>query len=310
MTDIYSVMAKESGERIDALLAQEIEGLTRSQAVRLIDAGLVTLDGRPVKKNHRTASGDIFVACIPKPCDTELIAENIPIDIVFEDEDLIVVNKARGMVVHPGPGHESATLVNALLHHCGDSLSGIGGEKRPGIVHRIDKDTSGLLVVAKNDWAHRFLSAQLADRSLKRTYEAIVHGEMGEDKGSVNAPIGRHRTDRKRMAVTKCGRSAVTHYEVISRYKAYTHVRFMLETGRTHQIRVHMAHLSHPILGDMVYGPGGNKKTNKGLKGQCLHACALSFVHPRDNLPREFSAELPEYFVDVLSRIHTIIDTP
>ena len=301
MTNTYTIKAQESGERIDALLAQEIDEITRSQAARLIADGAVTLRCAPIKKNHRVTAGEIFVVKIPEAEDTELVAEEIPLDIAFEDDDLVVVNKPRGMVVHPAPGHTSGTLVNALLWHCGDSLSGIGGEKRPGIVHRIDMDTSGLLIVAKNDYAHRFLSAQLADHSLCRTYEAVVCGRIKEPDGIIDAPLGRHPTDRKRMAVTeRSSKNAVTHYEVIARYEGYTHVQCRLETGRTHQIRVHMTYIGHPLLGDMVYG---RKRAEKGLEGQCLHARTLRFIHPRTNEPCEITSELPLYFKDVLSRL-------
>ncbi|MEA4896020.1 MAG: RluA family pseudouridine synthase [Oscillospiraceae bacterium] len=301
MTDTYTIKAKESGERIDALLAQEIDDLTRSQAARLIEEGKVTLNCASIRKNHRVAAGEVFVVEIPEAEDTEIEAENIPLDIAYEDDDLIVVNKPRGMVVHPAPGHTTGTLVNALLWHCGDSLSGIGGEKRPGIVHRIDMDTSGLLIAAKNDYAHRFLSAQLVDHSLSRTYEAVVIGRIRDDKGTIDAPIGRHHSDRKRMAVTdRNSRSAVTHYEVIARYNGYTHIRCFLETGRTHQIRVHMAYIGHPLLGDEVYGRKGREK---GIEGQCLHARTLRFIHPRTNKSREVTSELPPYFTEVLSRL-------
>lgn len=300
MTETYTVIARESGERIDALLAQEIEALTRSQAVRLIAAGEVTLRCEPLKKNHRTAAGDIYVVEIPEPEETTLVPQDIPLNIVFEDSDVIVVNKPRGMVVHPAPGHPDRTLVNALLWHCGDSLSGIGGEKRPGIVHRIDMDTSGLVIAAKNDYAHRYLSAQLADHTLARTYEAVVCGRLREDSGTIDAPIGRCPGDRKRMAVVADGRPAVTHYAVLERYNGYTHVRCMLETGRTHQIRVHMAHIGHPLLGDMVYG---RKHAEKGLTGQCLHARSLSFLHPRTGAPMTVTSDLPDYFQQVLKRL-------
>ncbi len=305
MTDTYTIKAQESGERIDALLAQELDDMTRSQAARLIAEGKVTLCCAPIKKNHRVSAGEIFVVEVPEPEDTEITAENIPLDIAFEDDDLVVVNKPRGMVVHPAPGHTGGTLVNALLWHCGDSLSGIGGERRPGIVHRIDMDTSGLLIVAKNDYAHRFLSAQLADHSLSRTYEAVVMGRIKDESGTIDAPIGRHPIDRKRMAVTeRNSRSAVTHYEVIARYNSYTHIRCNLETGRTHQIRVHLAHIGHPLLGDEVYGRKGKEK---GLEGQCLHARTLRFIHPRTNELCEVTSELPAYFTDVLSRLGEII---
>ena len=301
MINTYTVTARESGERIDALLAQEIDDLTRSQAARLIEQGLVTLRCSPIKKNHRVTAGELFVVEIAEPETAELLPQNIPLDVVFEDDDLIVVNKPRGMVVHPAPGHPDGTLVNALLYHCGSSLSGIGGEKRPGIVHRIDKDTSGLIIAAKNDYAHRYLSAQLADHSLCRTYECVVCGRVRNDEGTIDAPIGRRQTDRKRMAVTERGsRPAITHYEVIARYNGYTHLRCRLETGRTHQIRVHMEHIGHPLLGDLVYG---RKRPEKGLEGQCLHARYLRFFHPRSEQPVELSSELPEYFREVLSRL-------
>ncbi|MDR1130789.1 MAG: RluA family pseudouridine synthase [Oscillospiraceae bacterium] len=301
MTSLYTVIAEKSGERIDMLLAQELAELTRSQAARLIERGAVTLRSVPVKKNHRAAAGEIFVVALPEPEDAELTAEDIPLDVAYEDGDLIVVNKARGMVVHPAPGHSGGTLVNALLWYCGDSLSGIGGEKRPGIVHRIDKDSSGLILIAKNDCAHRALSAQLADHSLSRVYEAVVRGRLRADAGTVDAPIGRHPTDRKRMAVTdKNARNAVTHYQVLARYNGYTHIRCQLETGRTHQIRVHMAHIGHPLLGDPVYG---RKGPEKGLEGQCLHARTLRFIHPRTNAPTAVTSDLPGYFTAVLARL-------
>ena len=299
--NIINIKAEESGDRIDALLARSISGMTRSAAQRLIDDGAVLLGSRPVKKNYRCSAGDEFEIYLPEPEETELIAQNIPLDVVFEDEDVIVINKPRGMVVHPAPGHPDGTLVNALLWHCGDSLSGIGGEKRPGIVHRIDKDTSGLIIAAKNDFAHQYLAAQLADHTLCREYEAVVRGGFKTDSGTVDAPIGRHPNDRKRMAVTqKNSRPAVTHYEVIARYRGYTHVLCRLETGRTHQIRVHMASIGHPLLGDGLYGA---PSPDKGLEGQCLHARRLRFIHPRSEMPVLLEAPLPEYFTGVLSRL-------
>ena len=294
-------LAKTAGERIDALLPRIAADLTRSAAQRLLEAGLVCLDGRPVKKNYKCAAGDRFTLLLPEAQDIPLVAQDIPLDVVYEDADVIVVNKPRGMVVHPAPGHPDGTLVNALLWHCGDSLSGVGGEKRPGIVHRIDKDTSGLLIAAKNDFAHQALSAQLADRSLSRVYEAVARGGFREDSGTVDRPIGRHPTDRKRMAVTeKNSRPAVTHWEVLARYAGYTHIRCVLETGRTHQIRVHMASIGHPLLGDGVYGA---PSPEKGLEGQCLHARRLKFVHPRTGEPVALETPLPPYFEDVLSRL-------
>lgn len=301
INELITVIAQESGDRVDALLACSIEGLTRSAAQRLIDEGCVLLRGKPIKKNYRCAAGDEFCVSMPEPEDVELKPQDIPLDIVYEDDDVIVVNKPRGMVVHPAPGHPDGTLVNALMYHCGESLSGIGGEKRPGIVHRIDKDTSGLLIVAKNDFSHLKLSAQLSDRSLSRVYEAVVKGRFREDSGTIDAPIGRHPTDRKRMAVTeKNSRNAVTHWEVIARYNGYTHVRCYLETGRTHQIRVHMAHIGHPLLGDFTYGA---PSPEKGLEGQCLHARKLKFVHPRTNEPIELETGLPDWFKEVLSKL-------
>lgn len=298
---IITVIAEESGDRVDALLARNISGLTRSAVQRLIDEGAVQLGGRPVKKNYKCSAGDEFEVLLPEPEETELVAQDIPLDVVFEDEDVIVVNKPRGMVVHPAPGHPDGTLVNALLWHCGDSLSGIGGEKRPGIVHRIDKDTSGLIIAAKNDFAHQYLAAQLADHTLCREYEAVVRGGFKVDSGTVDAPIGRHPTDRKRMAVTqKNSKPAVTHYEVLARYKGYTHILCRLETGRTHQIRVHMASIGHPLLGDGVYGA---PCPEKGLEGQCLHARRLKFIHPRSEAPVTLEAPLPAYFTEVLSRL-------
>ena len=293
------IPSQESGERIDALLAHS--GFTRSAAARLIGEGKVLRDGRAVKKSDLTRAGDVFTVEVEdEPVPAEARPEDIPLDVVFEDRDVIVVNKPRGMVVHPAPGHPDGTLVNALLYHCGDSLSGIGGELRPGIVHRLDRDTSGLLIAAKNDMAHLALSAQLADRSLSRIYEAVVRGSFREERGTVDAPIGRHPTDRKRMAVTeKNSRPAVTHWEVIARFSGYTHVRCILETGRTHQIRVHRAHIGHPLLGDTVDGG----KPDKGLEGQCLHARELKVIHPRTGESVRLRSELPEYLCRVLDRL-------
>ena len=299
--NIITITVQESAERIDALLARCVPELTRSAAVRLIEAGLVTVNGKPVRKNYRCEAGDGVTVTLPEVSDGELVPQDIPLEIAYEDSDLLVVNKPRGMVVHPAPGHPDGTLVNALMFHCGDSLSGIGGEKRPGIVHRIDKDTSGLLIAAKNDRAHLALSAQLSDRSLSRVYEAVVRGNLREDSGTVNAPIGRHPTDRKKMAVTSKGsRNAVTHWEVIARYRGYTHIRCRLETGRTHQIRVHMAHIGHPLLGDFTYGAPA---PDKGLTGQCLHARELKFVHPTTGEHIVITSDLPEYFTAVLSSL-------
>lgn len=295
------VEANTDGVRIDVFLAEKLPDLSRSGAQKLLDRGLVVLNGKPVRKNHKVSSGEVFEVTLPEPVKTETQAQNIPLNIIYEDSDVIVVNKPRGMVVHPSPGHSDGTLVNALLAHCGDSLSGIGGEIRPGIVHRIDKDTSGLVIAAKNDAAHLSLSAQLKNRSLSRVYEAILIGNLKNDAGTVDAPIGRHPTDRKRQAVTdKNARNAVTHYEVLGRYNGYTHVRCRLETGRTHQIRVHMAHIGHPVLGDLIYG---RKKPEKGLSGQCLHARELKFVHPRSGEIITLKTELPEYFTEVIKKL-------
>ena len=272
--------SEERGQRLDAWLAAHAEGVTRSAAARLLENGGVTVNGEPAAKNYRLRGDEIVTVVRPEAEETAVTAQDIPLDVVYEDADVIVVNKPAGLVVHPAPGHPDGTLVNALLHHCGDSLSGIGGEKRPGIVHRIDRDTSGLIIAAKNDAAHLALSAQLSDHTLARTYECLVMGNLREDSGTVDAPIGRHPADRKKMAVNpRNGRRAVTHWEVIARYNGVTHVRCRLETGRTHQIRVHMAYIGHPILGDTVYGA---KKAVPGLAGQCLQgwSCGLSIPVP------------------------------
>ena len=296
------IIAAESGTRIDAWLSANVPDLTRNAAQRLLTDGMVTVNGKPPKKNYKVSAGDTVTVTIPDIAEVPLVPQNIPLDIVFEDEDVVVVNKPRGMVVHPAPGHPDGTLVNALMYHCGDSLSGVGGEKRPGIVHRIDKDTSGLLIVAKNDAAHLALSAQLSDRSLSRVYRAVVVGNLKQDSGTVDAPIGRHPNDRKKMAVThQNSRNAVTHWSVLERYRGYTHVRCKLETGRTHQIRVHMAHIGHPLLGDEVYGHA--KLPEKGLVGQCLHAKELQFIHPRTGESVHLDTERPDYFNDVLTRL-------
>ena len=292
---------EEAGSRIDSYLASNLEGVTRSAAQKLLESGAVLVNGKAVAKNYKLNGRETVSVTLPEVEDTDIVAQNIPLDVVYEDEDVIVVNKPTGMVVHPAPGHPDGTLVNALLYHCGDSLSGIGGEKRPGIVHRIDRDTSGLIIAAKNDAAHLFLSAQLSDHTLARTYEAICVGNFREDSGTVDAPIGRHHFDRKKMAVTEQNsRSAVTHWEVICRYSGCTHVRCRLETGRTHQIRVHMAYIGHPILGDTVYGA---KKPVQGLTGQCLHAVGLQFIHPRTKKLISLSCPLPEEFEKQLRRL-------
>ncbi len=293
--------AETSGQRLDIFLAAAVPELTRSAAQRLLEQGNVTLDGAPLKKNARTEAGAEYELSLPELRETELVAQDIPLDVVYEDADVLVVNKPKGLVVHPAAGHEDGTLVNALLHHCGESLSGINGEKRPGIVHRIDMDTSGLLIVAKNDFAHRSLSDQLKDHTLRRTYECIVRGSFREDSGTVNAPIGRDPRDRKRMAVTeRNSRPAVTHWTVLARYGQYTHLQCRLETGRTHQIRVHMAYINHPIAGDPLYGV---RKPELGLTSQCLHARALTFRHPRTGEEITVTCPLPEEFERALEKL-------
>ena len=291
---------ESKNKRLDAFLASSLDGLTRSQAARLIESGEVAVNGKTAGKSYRLAGGEDVAVTLPEPEPVEAVPQDIPLDVVYEDADVIVVNKPSGMVVHPAPGHPDGTLVNALLYHCAGTLSGIGGALRPGIVHRIDRDTSGLIIAAKNDAAHQYLSAQLADHTLARTYECIVVGALREDRGTVDAPIARHPTDRKRMAVVAGGREAVTHWEVIARYPGYTHVRCRLETGRTHQIRVHMAYIGHPILGDTVYGA---KKEVPGLTGQCLHAVGLRFLHPRTHEVVELSCPLPDEFTRMLQKI-------
>ena len=293
--------ADQAGERLDAFLARMGEGLTRSTAQKLIEQGQVLRNGKPGKKNDKLNPGDIVEYTVPEAKPVDIVATEMPLDIVYEDEDVLVINKPKGLVVHPAAGHQEDTLVNGLLYAMGDDLSGINGELRPVIVHRIDKDTSGLLAVAKNDLAHTMLASQLKDHSMARTYDAIVCGSMKEDSGTVDAPIGRHPTDRKKMCVTqRNSKPAITHWEVVTRYKGYTHIRCKLETGRTHQIRVHMAYIGHPILGDTVYG---HKKPELGQSSQCLHAGALCFAHPRDGRPILVFAELPQYFKDVLEKL-------
>ena len=291
----------KTGERLDATLARLVPSLSRSQAQRLIEQGAVTHGGRPVKKNEKLSAGDTLELTLPEVREVPIEAQPIPLEVCYEDADVIVVNKPKGLVVHPAPGHADGTLVNALLAHCGDSLSGIGGEKRPGIVHRIDKDTSGLIIAAKNDAAHAALAAQLKDHSLARTYVCLVCGRIRDDAGTIDAPIGRHPTDRKKMAVTqKNSRSAVTHWRVLERFPGYTLLECRLETGRTHQIRVHLAWRSHPILGDTVYG---HRKPELGMDTQCLHARELTFLHPRTGERVTVQCELPEYFQELLRKL-------
>ena len=299
-----TLYAECDGERLDAFLARSVENLSRSGAQKLLEEGCVLLRGKPGRKNDKLCVGDLVEGTIPEPKTVDIIPKEMPLDILYEDEDVLVLNKPKGLVVHPAAGHQDDTLVNGLLYAMGDSLSGINGELRPGIVHRIDKDTSGLLAVAKNDLAHAVLASQLKDHSMARTYEAIVCGGFREDSGTVDAPIGRHPSDRKKMCVTQRGsKNAVTHWEVVRRYRGYTHVRCRLETGRTHQIRGHMAHIGHPILGDTVYG---HKKAALGQDSQCLHAGVLCFRHPRDGRPVIVHAPLPEYFRQVLEKLEKL----
>ncbi len=298
---ILEFIAENSGDRLDKFISVQTEDeLTRSAAVKLIEDGCCTVNGKATAKNYKLKSGDNVRIEIPDAAEVDILPENIPLDIVYEDNDLLVVNKPKGMVVHPAPGHYSGTLVNALMYHCKDSLSGINGEIRPGIVHRIDKDTSGLLIVAKNDAAHRGLAEQIKEHSFTREYEAVVNGSIKED-GVVNAPIGRHKTDRKKMCVTmENSREAVTHYFVLENFTDSTHLRLRLETGRTHQIRVHMSYIGHSVAGDAVYGNG----KPKSLMGQCLHAKKIGFVHPVTGEYLEFDSELPDYFKKLLSGKH------
>jgi 23S rRNA pseudouridine1911/1915/1917 synthase len=288
----------DAGARLDAYLASALEGETRSSVQRRIEEGRVIVNGAKASKNHRLKEGDEVRVSLPPPKESAVLPQDIPLDIVYEDEALLVVDKPKGMVVHPAAGNEDGTLVNALLYHCGDSLSAIGGVIRPGIVHRIDKDTSGLLVVAKNDHAHRHLSEQIKAHTVTRRYHAVVYGRLKEEAGRIDAAIGRHHADRKKMCVTgRNAREAVTHYKAEEYLNGFTHAVLELETGRTHQIRVHMAHIGHPVAGDPVYGP---KKVITGLGGQCLHARTLGFVHPGSGRYMEFSSPLPDYFTQFI----------
>ncbi len=299
--EIYCIDENDADKRIDAYLNDELEDLSRSALQKLIEKGSITVDGKAVSKNYRLKRGNVIEVNIPEPVGINIEAENIPLDILYEDNDLIVLNKPQNMVVHPAPGHYTGTLVNGLMYHCGDNLSGINGVLRPGIVHRIDKDTSGVLVIAKSDAAHKGLSMQLAEHSMTRVYNAVVYNGFDENEGTVDTLIGRSQNDRKKMAVLKSGgRRAVTHYSVIERLGKFTLVELRLETGRTHQIRVHMAYIGHPLLGDPVYGP---KKQIFNLQGQVLHARVLGFVHPITGEYMEFQAELPEYFKRVCQAV-------
>ena len=285
----------DSGLRIDKYLSTVNEQLSRSYIQKLLKSGLVLVDGKPVKASYQIDEGDVISLDIPEAVEPEIEPENMDLDILYEDQDVILVNKPKGMVVHPAAGHYSHTLVNGLMYHCKDQLSGINGVMRPGIVHRIDMDTTGVIIACKNDMAHNSIAAQLKEHSITRRYQAIVHGVLKDDAGTIEGPIGRHPTDRKKMSINyNNGKSAVTHYKVLKRFRQYTHVECRLETGRTHQIRVHMASIGHPLLGDLVYGPG--KCPIPGLQGQTLHAGVLGFIHPRTGEYMEFTAPLPEYF--------------
>ena len=300
----FTVSEENSGVRLDKYLVEALDGFTRSAVQKLIDGGGAEVNGLALSKNYKLRGGDKITVTVPDAKPLEVLPENIPLDIVYEDSDLLVVNKPKGMVVHPASGNYEGTLVNALMYHCKGSLSGINGVIRPGIVHRIDKNTSGLLIVAKNDLAHLGLASQIKDHSFTRAYEAVVYGNVKEESGTVNEPIGRSVKDRKKMAVTlKNSKAATTHYKVIKRYDGFTHIRCELETGRTHQIRVHMAYIGHPVAGDEVYGP---KKVIKGLNGQCLHAKQIGFVHPRSGKYMEFESELPPYFTSFLNKLKEV----
>lgn len=301
-----TVSAEHAGERLDKFLSDSVEGLSRSSLTKLIEDGKVTVGEKAVKKNYKVADGDRITVLIDDPKPVDITPEDIPLDIVYEDEHLLVVNKPKGMVVHPAPGNYSGTLVNALMYHCGDHLSGINGELRPGIVHRIDKNTSGLLAVAKSDIAHAGLSEQIKDHSFTRRYLAICYGNIKEDERTVDAPIGRHKIDRKKMCVTQLNsKPAVTHIKVLERYQGFTYIECRLETGRTHQIRVHLASIGHPIAGDDVYGP---TKVITALGGQCLHAYQLGFIHPVTGEYIEFTADPPESFIRFREKLRSRMD--
>lgn len=301
MKRLYLVDEEMSDQRIDLFLTRSCEGLSRSCLQKLLKAGLVLVDGASVKANYKVSDGERVELDIPEASEPEIPARKMDLDIIYEDSDILIVNKPKGMVVHPAAGHYDDTLVNGLMYHCRGQLSGINGVMRPGIVHRIDQNTTGSLVVCKNDYAHNFLAEQLKAHSITRRYRAVIHGNLKEDSGTVNAPIGRHPADRKKMAVNhKNGREAITHYQVLERFGEYTYIECRLETGRTHQIRVHMASIGHPLLGDDVYGPA---RCPFSLQGQTLHAMVLGFVHPTLRTYMEFTAPLPEYFEQLLERL-------
>ena len=302
MKQFFTVTGEGEASRLDAFLSAQLDGLSRSHIQKILKGGGVLVNGRPEKSSYRVAPGDQVELEVPEPEEPEILAEEMDLDILYEDRDIILINKPKGMVVHPAAGHYSGTLVNGLMAHCREDLSGINGVLRPGIVHRIDMDTTGVLIACKNDFAHTSIAQQLKVHSITRKYYAIVHGVIREEEGTVNAPIGRHSTDRKKMSInTKNGREAVTHYRVLQRFEKFTYVECQLETGRTHQIRVHMASIHHPLLGDTVYGPA--KCPVSGLQGQTLHAGVLGFIHPRTGEYMEFSAPLPEYFQELLKKL-------
>ncbi|MDE6930514.1 MAG: RluA family pseudouridine synthase [Lachnospiraceae bacterium] len=302
MEQQFLVEEEDQDIRIDKYLAGLLEGLSRSYIQKLLKTEAVSVNGSPVKGSYKVCCDDLIVFQVPEAAEPEILAEPMDLDILYEDEDILIVNKPKDMVVHPAAGHYTGTLVNGLMAHCHDSLSGINGILRPGIVHRIDKDTTGILVVCKNDMAHKSIAAQLKEHSITRKYFAIVHGNLKTPQGTVEGPIGRHPSDRKKMSINyKNGKPAVTHYQVLKQLKGYTYIQCRLETGRTHQIRVHMASLGHPLLGDSVYGPG--KCPLSGLRGQTLHAGILGICHPRTGEYMEFSAPLPEYFGQLLDKL-------
>ena len=295
----------DSGLRIDKYLSTVNEQLSRSYIQKLLKSGLVLVDGKPVKASYQVEEGEVISLDIPEAVEPEIEPEDMDLDILYEDKDVILINKPKGMVVHPAVGHYSHTLVNGLMYHCKDQLSGINGVMRPGIVHRIDMDTTGVIIACKNDMAHNSIAAQLKEHSITRRYQAIVHGVLKDDTGTIDAPIGRHPTDRKKMSINyNHGKNAVTHYKVLKRFRQYTHVECRLETGRTHQIRVHMASIGHPLVGDEVYGP--KKCPFKGLQGQTLHARTLGIIHPTTGKYLEVNAPLPEYFIELLDRLRNI----
>ena len=296
---LLTISDDDDGIRLDKWLSGQDLNLTRTALQNLIENGSITVNGKKVAKNYKQKKGDSIKIIIPEPVGLNTEPENIPLDIIYEDDSLLVVNKPKGMVVHPAPGNYSGTLVNALLYHCGDSLSGINGVIRPGIVHRIDKNTSGLLIVAKTDSAHKILAEQIKQHSFTREYECVVCGRFKESEATINAPIGRNPYDRKKMCVIeKNSKNAVTHYSVIEQFEKYAHIKCVLETGRTHQIRVHLSYKGHPVLGDEVYG-----KAFKGIEGQCLHAKKIGFIHPETNEYMEFDSKLPDYFEEVLRKV-------